>query len=83
MFFGDPNKRIIKKIQPLVEQTNKLEGELVGLSDFELQNKSKELKSAVQSGRGLDDALPEAFALAREAARRTLGQRHFDHRINL
>ena len=50
----------------------------MGLSDFELQNKSKELKSAVQSGRGLDDALPEAFALAREAARRTLGQRHFD-----
>ena len=78
MFFGDPNKRVIKKIQPLVEQINKLEEELKALSDFDLQNKSKELKSAVQGGKSLDDALPEAFALCREAARRTLGQRHFD-----
>jgi len=78
MFFGDPNKRVIKKIQPLVEQINKLEEELKALSDFDLQNKSKELKSTVQAGKSLDDALPEAFALCREAARRTLGQRHFD-----
>ncbi len=91
MFFSDPNKKIIKKLQPLVEQINGLEGELKALSDFELQNRAKALKSRVQSStspnpslskegeeQNLEEFLPEAFALVREAAKRTLGQRHFD-----
>ena len=86
MFFGDPNKKIIKKLQPQVDEVNKLEGELAKLSDFDLQNRAKSLKSRVQETIGsetpysvnLEEFLPEAFALAREAAKRTLGQRHFD-----
>jgi len=78
MIFGDPNKRVIKKMQPILDAVNKFEEELKGSSDFDLKNKSKALKEAVQNGKSLDDALPEAFALVREAAKRTLGQRHFD-----
>ncbi len=87
MIFGDPNKKIIKKLEPLIHEINGLEGELLKLSDFELQNRAKSLKSRVQSTIGhpisnskvnLDEFLPEAFALVREAAKRTLGQRHFD-----
>ncbi|MFH1193627.1 MAG: preprotein translocase subunit SecA [bacterium] len=93
MFFGDPNKKIIKKMQPLVDSINNLEGELAALSDFDLQNRAKSLKSHIQLTIGLaksnsylhrgilDEFLPEAFALCREAAKRTLGQRHFDAQL--
>ncbi|MFA5133849.1 MAG: preprotein translocase subunit SecA [Patescibacteria group bacterium] len=88
--FGDPNKKVIKKMQPLIGQINGFEGELQKLSDFDLQNRAKALKSRIQSTIGsptsdskvnLDEFLPEAFALVREAARRTLGQRHFDAQL--
>ncbi|PIR66830.1 MAG: preprotein translocase subunit SecA [Parcubacteria group bacterium CG10_big_fil_rev_8_21_14_0_10_36_14] len=78
MFFSDPNKKALKKIQPFVNKINELEPAFEKMSDFDLQNKSKELKTQAQEGKKLDDILSEAFALVREAAKRTLGQRHFD-----
>src|SRR3989344_3377657 len=76
--FGDGNQRFLKSLYPLVEKVNDLEAEVFGLSDEALREKSLELKSRLESGEDLDNLLPEAFALVREAARRTLGQRHFD-----
>src|SRR3989344_4695156 len=76
--FGDGNQRFLKSLYPLVEKVNDLEAEVFGLSDEALREKSLELKSRLESGEDLDAILPEAFALCRESARRTLGQRHFD-----
>ncbi len=67
-----------KKLKKRVEEINNLEKEIGELSDAELQEKSRDLRSRVADGLSLDMALPEAFALVREAAKRTLKQRHFD-----
>jgi len=64
--------------EPLVKFTNSLESALERLTDEELKNKSLGLKTAIQNGKSLDDSLIETFALIREVAKRTLGQRHFD-----
>jgi len=76
--FGDANEKYLKKIQPLVDEINSLEKEFEGFSDEKLREKTKELREELNRGRASDDLLPEAFALVREAAKRTLGQRHFD-----
>lgn len=76
--FGDPNKRYLKSVQPLVDRINLLEPELEKLSLEELGQQGRELRKRHQSGEPLDDLLVEAFALAREGAKRTLDQRHFD-----
>jgi preprotein translocase subunit SecA len=80
--FGDSNKRFLKKIEPIVESINKLEPEAEKLSGDELKQKTSELKKRLDSSGGseerLDSVLPEAFSLVREAAKRTLKQRHFD-----
>jgi preprotein translocase subunit SecA len=76
--FGDPNKRYLNKIQPIVEKINQLEPEFERFSIEEIKNKTKEFKSRLENDESLDDILPEAFALVREAAKRTLNQRHFD-----
>ncbi|MCX6740384.1 MAG: preprotein translocase subunit SecA [Candidatus Parcubacteria bacterium] len=76
--FGDPNKRVIAKLQPIVDQINALEAKIVKLSDEELKNKTSEFKERLTKGETLDDILPEAFAVVREAAQRVLGQRHYD-----
>ncbi len=80
--FGDANARFLKKLQPLVERINVLEPEFKKLTDEELlansQNLCSKLRSAEPAAAALDEALPEAFALVREASARTLGQRHFD-----
>ncbi len=80
--FGDSNKRFLKKIEPIVESINKLEPEAEKLSGDELKQKTSELKKRLDSSGGskerLDSILPEAFSLVREAAKRTLKQRHFD-----
>jgi preprotein translocase subunit SecA len=79
--FGDPNKRYLKRIQSLVSRINKLEPEFERFSIEELKNKTQELKKRLPEDCPpaiLDDILPEAFALVREAAKRTLNQRHFD-----
>ena len=76
--FGDPNKRVLAKIQPLVEQINALEKEIAKLSDEALKNKTQEFKDRLAKGETLDDILVEAFAVVREASKRVIGQRHFD-----
>ncbi|MFH1087858.1 MAG: preprotein translocase subunit SecA [Chloroflexota bacterium] len=74
----DSNEKELKRLRPLVERTNALEAELTGLSDVELGTKSGALKSRARDGESLDEVLPEAYALVREAARRRLWERHFD-----
>lgn len=76
--FGDPNKRYLNKIQPIVEEINKLEKDFERFSNEELKNRTKEFKDRLKKGETLDNILTEAFALVREAAKRTLNQRHFD-----
>ncbi|TSC92139.1 MAG: preprotein translocase subunit SecA, partial [Candidatus Berkelbacteria bacterium Licking1014_85] len=76
-FFGS-NESELKKIRPIVERTNSFENDLEKLSDEELKNKTLEFKELLQSGKTLDDILPEAFAVVREASKRTIGQRHYD-----
>jgi preprotein translocase subunit SecA len=77
-FFGSANDRSLKAYQRRVPQINALEPAMQALSDDGLRAKTAEFKARVAEGTTLDDLLPEAFAVVREAARRTLGQRHFD-----
>ena len=76
-FLGDPNQKYLKKTQSLVDQINQLEKELVALSDEKLKEKSTGLREKI-TVENLDENIPLAFALVREAAKRTLNQRHFD-----
>jgi preprotein translocase subunit SecA len=75
---GDPSERATRQLMPLVEEINELEPEFQALSDAQLAEKTAEFKQRLADGEDLDDLLPEAFATAREAARRTIGQRHYD-----
>jgi len=76
--FGSHNERVLKGIVPLVEQASRLEPELQRLSDVNLQARTGDFRQRLENGEPLDDLLPEAFATVREAAKRTLGQRHYD-----
>ncbi len=76
--FGDANEKYLKKIQPIVDQINNLEQEFEGFSGEKLRLESEKFKEELKNGKTLDDILPKAFALAREAAKKTLNQRHFD-----
>jgi len=76
--FGTKSERDIKRLKPKVEQINALEPDLQKLSDEQLQAKTDEFRNRLQNGENLDDILPEAFAVVREASVRTLGLRHFD-----
>ncbi|MDP2860346.1 MAG: hypothetical protein Q8N98_01370, partial [bacterium] len=76
--FGDANQRYIKSLQPIVDRINSLEKDYEKISDSELKEKTTEFRKLVASGQSLDTILPEAFAVVREASKRTLGQRHFD-----
>ena len=75
---GGSSEKAIKKLRPLADEVNEIEPSLVDLSDEELKGLTDEFRSRLADGETLDDLLPEAFALVREAAKRTLGQRHFD-----
>ena len=77
-FFGTPEEKLLKSWKPIVERINALESSLENLSPEELYGKTTEFKERLKKGETLDDILPEAFAVVREAAKRTLGQRHFD-----
>jgi len=76
--FGDDTQKAVKSLQPLVGEINALEGIIQALSDDELTKRTALFKEQLKEGKSLDDILPEAFAAVREAARRTLGQRHYD-----
>ena len=76
--FGDPNEKYIKEKRKVVEKINALEKEVSQLKDEQFKEKTLQLKERYQKGESLDDLLVEAFALVREAAKRTLNQRHFD-----
>src|ERR1700674_4365512 len=77
-FFGSANERRIRAYQPFVDEINALEPELVKLSDEQLRARTDDFRAQVAAGTSLDDLLIPAFATVREAAKRTLGQRHFD-----
>ncbi len=76
--FGSSNERYVKSLQPLVGRINALETKIEALSDDELRGQTETLKGQLAAGKSLDDILPEAFATVREAAKRALGQRHYD-----
>ena len=76
--FGNANDKFLKKINLIVEKINSYELEYVKLSDAQLKEKTIQFKNRLEKGESLDDILEEAFALVREASKRTLKQRHFD-----
>ncbi len=76
--FGTYSDKELKKIQPVVAKINSYEPEMEKLSDEELRAKTPYFKELLEQGKTLDDILPEAFAVVREAGKRTLGMRHFD-----
>ena len=79
--FGTPNDRVLKRMDAKVAATNALEPELELLTDDQLRARTSEFRKRHTNGEALDDLLVEAFATVREAAKRTLGQRHFDVQI--
>ena len=76
--FKSYSEKEVKRVMPLVEQINGLEESIAKLTDEELRAKTKEFKGRLANGETLDDLLPEAFAVVREASKRVLGLRHFD-----
>ena len=75
---GNTSESKLKKLDPIVKQINALENAMQKLTDDEMREKTNELRARLEKGETTDDILPEAFALVREAAVRTIGQRHFD-----
>ena len=75
---GSKNERELKRIRPIIAQVNELESQIQSLSDDQLRARTGEFKDRVEKGAPLDEIIPEAFAVVREAARRTLGERHYD-----
>src|SRR3954447_17278944 len=75
---GTQNERDLKKLRPIVAQVNALEASITPLSDEALRGKTAEFRARIANGETLDDLLPEAFAVVREAGRRVLNMRHFD-----
>ncbi len=76
--FGSSNERTLKRLQSDIEKINELEAEYEALSDAELKQKTQEFKGRLDNGETEDDILHEAFATVREAAKRSMGMRHFD-----
>jgi len=75
---GSKNERELKRIQPMVQRINQIEPQILPLSDDGLRSRTSAFKERIGRGEPLEEVLPEAFAVVREAARRTLGERHFD-----
>ena len=75
---GNKNAKEIKRIRLIVDEINELEPSMLALSDASLKAKTEEFKTRLAEGETLDDILPEAFAVVREASKRVLGMRHFD-----
>ncbi len=79
--FGNYSDKEIKKLNPVVKRITAMEPDMEKLSDEELRNKTDEFKERLANGETLDDILPEAYAVVREGAKRSLGMRHFDVQI--
>ena len=75
--FGTHSSRELKRIMPLVDKVESYRDAMAGLTDEELQGKTKEFKNRLEKGETLDDLLPEAYATVREAAKRVLGMEHY------
>lgn len=75
--FGNLNEKEVKKLMKIVDEIEDLEAQMKALSDEQLQSKTPEFKDRIKNGESLDQILPEAFAVVREAAVRVIGQRHF------
>ncbi|MFN7132639.1 MAG: preprotein translocase subunit SecA, partial [Myxococcales bacterium] len=75
---GTKNERELRKLVPVIDRINSLEGRMQALSNEDFPRMTAQWKQEVEKGRSLDDLLPEAFALVREAGKRVLGQRHYD-----
>src|SRR5680860_804195 len=76
--FGDPNEKALKKIYPIIEEINKLESKFQEMPDEQLQNQTVIFRERIEKGETLDQILPEAFAVVREASKRIIKQRHYD-----
>ncbi|MFC1809775.1 preprotein translocase subunit SecA [Candidatus Omnitrophota bacterium] len=76
--FGTRNQRLLKHVQPIVDSINALETEIAACSDEDLRKKTDQFRARLSSGETLDDILPEAYAIVREAGKRVLNMRHFD-----
>ncbi len=76
--FKSYSEKEVKRVRPIVEKINSLEAEMQKLTDDELKAKTDYFKNLLKNGKTLDDILPEAFAVVREAAKRVIGMRHFD-----
>src|SRR5258708_25546213 len=76
--FGNASSGLIKSAEKIVSKINALEADISALSDVDFPKKTEELKDRLNKGDTTDDILPEAFALVREAAKRNLGERHYD-----
>ena len=79
--FGSKEDRDVKKFRDIVEAVNQREPEIKKLTDAQLQSKTPEFRQKLEAGASLDELLPDAFAVVREAAVRTLKQRHYDVQI--
>jgi preprotein translocase subunit SecA len=79
--FGDSNDKYVNSLKPVVEEINSFALDFETLSQDQLKEKTKEFKERIAKGGSLDEILPEAFALVREASRRTLNQRHFESQL--
>ncbi|MCH8168186.1 MAG: preprotein translocase subunit SecA, partial [Proteobacteria bacterium] len=78
---GDASEKNLKKTRPIRDKVNALEEDFQKLTDAQLRDKTEEFRSRLAGKESIDDILPEAFAAVREAARRHLGQRHYDVQI--
>ena len=76
--FKSYSEKEVKRVMPIVDKINGLEEEISKLTDEQIKNKTNEFKEQLEEGKTLDDILPEAFAVVREASKRVLGMRHFD-----
>ncbi|MFL6861581.1 MAG: preprotein translocase subunit SecA, partial [Allosphingosinicella sp.] len=76
--FGSSNDRYVRSLRKIVDKVNGFEPSIAAMTDEELRNQTAIFRSRLADGESVDDLLPEAFATVREAAKRTLGQRHYD-----
>src|SRR5579864_6516386 len=75
---GSRNQRVLRRLWKVVDRVNKIEAEIAALDDHSLRAKTDDFRQRIEQGTTLDDLVPEAFAVVREAGKRVLNMRHFD-----